>query len=387
MMKRLIAEYNEVLKMQKDLKRFGFGFMRLPYKKDNPSVIDFDEVNKMVDRYIESGGNYFDTGYSYLGGKSETSLRECVIKRYPRDRILIADKMPVYEMSKDDDPYEIFQTQLERCGVDYFDYYLVHDPENKYYEGICKDLDIFNILNEFKLERKIRKLGMSLHDTPEVLDKILTEHPEIEFVQLQINYDDWNSIRVQARANYEICLKHEKPVFIMEPIQGGKLANVNENVMKVFNQYDERSPAQWALSFVFNLDNVDMILSGMHSLKDVEENTRFVKEFNKLNVEEMHIINKARDIMQNNTGIDCRYCNYCKEKCTQKIPISTYFQLYNQNKQSLKIDENTFKVYDNLVNEHPKASDCVKCGKCEEVCPQHIKIRKELEKIALLFEY
>lgn len=369
------------------MNRFGFGFMRLPYKKDNCNKIDLNEVNKMVDKYIESGGKYFDTGYSYLNGKSETSIRECVVKRYPREKILIADKMPVYEMSNNDNPYEIFQTQLERCGVDYFDYYLIHDPENKYYEGICKDLDIFNILNKFKEEGKIRKLGMSLHDTPEVLDKILTEHPEIEFVQLQINYDDWNSKRIRARANYEVCKKHNKPVFIMEPIQGGKLAKVNEKVLKIFNQYDNRSPAQWALSFVFNLENVDMILSGMHSITDVEENVEFVKGFKKLKKEEIQIINKARDIMQNDTEIDCRYCNYCKEKCTQKIPISTYFQLYNENKQSSKIDEKTFKEYDNITKEKRKASECIKCGKCEEVCPQHIKIRKELEKVALLFEY
>ncbi len=368
------------------MKRFGFGFMRLPYKKNNSTQIDTNEVNTMVDTYIESGGRYFDTGYSYLDEKSEEYLKECVVKRYPRDEILIADKMPVYQMKKTDNPEEIFETQLDRCGVEYFDYYLVHDPENKYYEGVCKDLDIFNLLKKYKKEGKIRKLGMSLHDTPEVLEKILNEHPEIEFVQLQINYDDWNSTRVQAQANYEICRKYEKPVFIMEPIQGGKLANVNEDVRKIFREYDEKTPAQWALAFVFDLENVEMILSGMHSINDVKENTEFIKNFTKLTQKEKQIINKARDIMQNTKEITCTYCNYCKDKCPQQIPISTYFKLYNQNKKSSTIEHESYEEYLKVIKDRKKASECIKCGKCEEVCPQHIKIRKELEKVALLFE-
>ncbi|MEE1128796.1 MAG: aldo/keto reductase [Methanobrevibacter sp.] len=369
--------------MQEDIKRFGFGFMRLPYKNGE---IDLEKTNEMVDAYIQAGGNFFDTAYQYLGEKSESTIKKCVVERYPRGQIIISDKMPVYTMKRTDDPYEIFQEQLERCGVDYFDYYLAHDSEDRYYEGLCKELDIFNVMKDFKRQGKIKKLGLSLHDTPEVLDKILTQHPEIEFVLLQINYKDWNNSYVQSKECYDVVCKHNKPVFVMGPIKGGQLANVNNDVKKLFNGHSDISPALWALSFVLNLDNVEMILSGMSTLDEVNENMNFIKNFNKLTDFELKIINNARDLMQNRGEIQCTTCDYCKNHCPNSIPISQYFDLYNLNKKSDKLNLDYFNEYDKLSFEYAKASECIDCGECEQTCPQHLKISKELKKVADVFE-
>ena len=369
--------------MQEDINRFGFGFMRLPFKKGE---IDYEKTNEMVDEFISHGGKFFDTGFDYLDEESEVAIRKAVVERYPRDKFCISDKMPVYTMKRSDNPYEIFETQLERCGVDYFDYYLVHDPEDRYYEGLCKELDIFNILKEFKRQGRIKRLGLSLHDTPEVLDKILGEHPEVEFVLLQINYKDWNSSYVQSRQCYEVAIKHNKPVFVMGPLKGGQLARVNAKVKNIFNSYNDLSPALWALAFVLNLENVDMILSGMSSLDEVCQNMVFIKNFKKLTENELRIISKARDLMDNRGQIDCTTCDYCKNHCPNDIPISKYFELYNLNKNSEKLNTDYYAEYDNLACEFRKASDCDECGMCEDTCPQHLRISKELKKVADLFE-
>ena len=366
-----------------DIGRFGFGFMRLPYKGGD---IDLDATNEMVDAYIQSGGRFFDTAYQYLGEKSESTIRKCVVERYPRDEIIISDKMPVYTMKMSDDPYEIFEEQLERCGVDYFDYYMAHDPEDRYYEGLCRKLDIFNVMKEFKRQGRIKKLGVSLHDTPEVLDKILTEHPEIEFVLLQINYKDWDSSYVQSRECYEVATSHNKPVFVMGPIKGGQLARVNKDVKRVFASHNDWPPALWALSFVLNLDNVEMILSGMSTIGEVHENMEFIRNFNKLDEDEVRIINKARDLLENRGEIQCTTCDYCKGHCPNDIPISKCFDLYNLNKKSDKLDSSYYDEYDLVCQEHGKASDCNECGECEQTCPQHLKISRELKKVANIFE-
>lgn len=369
--------------MMDDIGRFGFGFMRLPY---NGGDIDLDATNEMVDAYIQSGGRFFDTAYQYLGEKSESTIRKCVVERYPRDEIIISDKMPVYTMKMSDDPYEIFEEQLERCGVDYFDYYMAHDPEDRYYEGLCRKLDIFNVMKEFKRQGRIKKLGVSLHDTPEVLDKILTEHPEIEFVLLQINYKDWDSSYVQSRECYEVATNHNKPVFVMGPIKGGQLARVNKDVKRVFASHNDWPPALWALSFVLNLDNVEMILSGMSTIGEVHENMEFIRNFNKLDEDEVRIINKAKDLLENRGEIQCTTCDYCKGHCPNDIPISKCFDLYNLNKKSDRLDSSYYDEYDLVCQEHGKASDCNECGECEQTCPQHLKISRELKKVANIFE-
>jgi predicted aldo/keto reductase-like oxidoreductase len=369
--------------MKNDIDRFGFGFMRLPLKKGR---IDYEKTNEMVDEFIARGGKFFDTGVDYLSGESEVAIRKAVVERYPRNQFLISDKMPVYTMKRSDDPYEIFENQLKRCGVDYFDYYLVHDAEDRYYEGLCKDLDIFNILNEFKRQGRIKKLGLSLHDTPEVLDKILTEHPEIEFVLLQINYKDWNSSYVQSGQCYEMAVKHNKPVFVTGPVKGGQLANVNVNVKKLFESYNDWPPALWALSFVLNLDATDMILSGMSTIDEIKQNMDFIEKFNKLSDLEVKILSKACDLMQNRDEIQCTTCDYCKNHCPTDIPISKFFDLYNLNKKSVSFNQDYYDEYNSISMQYSKASDCIDCGECEEFCPQHLNIPQELKKVVNIFE-
>lgn len=368
--------------MQEDLNRFGFGFMRLPLKNRE---VDIEKTNEMVDEFIAQGGKFFDTAYQYHREKSEETIRKCVVERYPRDEIIISDKMPVYTMKPTEDPYEIFEEQLERCGVDYFDYYMAHDPEDRYYEGLCKDLKIFEALNEFKRQGRIKKLGVSLHDTPEVLDKILTQHPEIEFVLLQINYKDWDSSHVNSKGCYEVCIKHGKPVWVMGAIKGGQLANVNVKVGELFSNYD-KTPVEWAFSFVFNLDNVEMILSGMSTLTEVKQNMEFIRNFEKLTRDEVRVLNKARDLIGDTKEIECTTCDYCNNHCSYDIPISEYFELYNLNLLSDNINLDYYNRYDELASEFSKASECIECGECEEVCPQHLEISKELKKVVEVFE-
>jgi predicted aldo/keto reductase-like oxidoreductase len=255
--------------------KLGFGFMRLPLINDNQGI-DFEKVNELVDYYIEKGGSYFDTGFNYHNGKSEEAIRKCVIERYPRSKVEIADKMPIYSMTTNDKPETIFNTQLERCGVDYFDYYLVHNTANIFYNGIAKKLKVFDFINDAKKEGLIKHVGISHHDTPSVLKQELDENPEIEFVQLQINYIDWLNHSVQAKECYELVEDYGLDVFVMEPLKGGNLINVTEKVNELFTNYNQKSPVDWAFSYVLNLKSVKKILSGMGELNQIKENTEIV---------------------------------------------------------------------------------------------------------------
>lgn len=368
-----------------DLK-LGFGFMRLPTIDGNTDEIDYDKVNELVDFYIENGGNYFDTGYNYHNGKSEVAIRKCIIERYPREKVLIADKMPIYGMKNTDNVDDIFKTQLERCGVDYFDYYLVHNTSDMFYNGVCKELKVFNYLTNAKNEGLIKHLGISHHGTPETLINVLDENPDIEFVQLQINYLDWDSSAVQAKRCYEIVKERNLEVFVMEPLKGGNLVNIPKEAEKVFADYNDNSPVNWAMNYVLNLSSVSIVLSGMNDINQIDENISIVKGFNGLSGEELEIIAKVRDIINNSIEIPCTYCDYCFEYCPKQIPISKYFSIYNDEKQS-NIDQRlNFLYYDNYALKYVPASECIKCGACENVCPQSIQIINQLEKVVELFE-
>lgn len=368
--------------MNEDINRFGFGFMRLPQKN---SKIDLDTLNQMVDLYIKAGGSYFDTAYPYYDGKSEEAIRKSVIERYPRDKIRLADKMPVYEMTEKDNPQEIFEKQLHRCGVNYFDYYLLHDMEEIYYDGICKKLNLIELLQKYKEEGKIRKLGFSFHDTPEVLDRILTEHPEMEFVLLQINYLDWYNPEVRAKECYEIACKHDVPVMIMEPLKGGKLAKIPKEIEELFNEKNY-VPALTALAFVFSLDNVEMILSGMNNTDVMKDNLEFIRNFSQIDDEELELIEKVRSMLENYKFINCSYCNYCKSECPKQIPISSYFKLYNQSVEEKNVSEELICKYKELSDRYTSISECLKCESCEEVCPQHLDISEILQDLREIFE-
>lgn len=366
--------------------KLGFGFMRLPVINENPSDINYEMVNGLVDLFIENGGNYFDTGFHYHNGKSEEAIKKCVVERYPRSKVQIADKMPIYGMMRKDNPEMIFNTQLERCGIDYFDYYLIHNTADIFYNGIAKKLKVFDFVNDAKSQGFINHLGISHHDTVDVLKQVLDENPEIEFVQLQINYVDWLNKAVQAKECYELVKDYGLDVFVMEPLKGGNLINVPDKAKELFKNYNGESPVNWAISYVLNLKSVELVLSGMNEEKHVKENIAIVKNFKGLENNQLDIIAQVREIINDSTAIPCTFCDYCADYCKKEIPISKYFSIYNDEMSSNVDQMLNFLYYNNYAERYAKASQCVGCGACEKVCPQHIEISSELEKVAELFE-
>lgn len=343
-------------------KNFGFGYMRLPM---NGEDVDIPQTIKMVDTFLENGFNYFDTAHGYINGKSELAIKECLSSRYPRDKYILTNKLSFNFFEKEEDILPLFHQQLEACGVEYFDFYLMHAMNATrlmHYEG-CK---AFEIAQELKKEGKIRHLGMSFHDSADVLDMILTKHPEIEVVQIQFNYVDFEDDKVQSRKCYEVCRKHGKPVLIMEPVKGGSLINLPEAAQKVFDRLNGGSNASYALRFAAGFEGVIMVLSGMSTIGQMEDNVSFMKEFQPLNTAEQEAIEKVCAVFRNQGLIPCTACRYCTEVCPQGIPIPELFAAVNA------------KRSEQDVTEVSKDFDCIKCGKCEESCPQNLKIRQLL---------
>lgn len=367
--------------------KLGFGLMRLPLLDEDYTHIDLDRVRKMVDTFMKAGGTYYDTAYVYHGGASEVAFRETVVKRYKRESYTITDKLPMFMIKDVAQMDSIFAEQLERCGVEYFDYYWFHALGKETYE-LSKKLKAFEFISRKKAQGKIRHIGFSFHDSAEVLETILTEHPEVEYVQLQINYLDWDDKSVQARECYEVAKKHGKPVIVMEPVKGGALANIPEKAGKLLSDREpELSVASWAIRFAATLENVMMVLSGMSNQEQMEDNLSFMKEFKPLSKEEMGEVFQAAQIIKETIAIPCTACKYCIDGCPKKICIPDYFALYNElerfGKGRLPRLQSEYKE---LSGEHGKASDCIGCGKCEQHCPQHLEIRTYLEKIAGVME-
>lgn len=300
------------------MKKLGFGLMRLPLlDKNNKSSINQEQFNKMVDYFMENGFNYFDTAYTYLDGNSEIAFKKAVVERYPRESFLIADKLPIFDLKSTQHMYEIFDKQLERCGVNYFDYYMLHNISTKHEEKYTK-IDSFKFIKDKKKEGKIKHIGISCHDSPEFLENILKNHSEIEFVQLQINYIDWTNNTIQSMKCYEVACKYKKSIIVMEPLKGGALVDIPNKSRKLFQGM---SPVEGAFRFILSLDNIMIILSGMNKFEQIKENTKIIDNFKPLTKMEYEILNNVRNRIVCDKTIDCTYCNYCIDYCPQHINI------------------------------------------------------------------
>ncbi|WP_277934625.1 aldo/keto reductase [Parablautia intestinalis] len=359
--------------------KLGFGLMRLP---EQNGEIDLAHVDRMVDAYMKKGFNYFDTAYVYHGGKSETAIRETLVKRYPRESFYLATKLPAWMMSGPEDRDRIFNEQLMRCGVDYFDFYLLHSLE----EGVNYDTyvkhDCFRWGMQKKEEGKIKHFGFSFHGTPELLEQVLDEHPEVEFVQIQLNYADWNNPLVYSGRLYEILRSRNMPVIVMEPVKGGTLANLQPELEGMLKDLrPDASAASWALRFAGSLEGVMTILSGMSNEEQMEDNLHTFAEFEPLSEKEKQVIDEVVRKMLDMPLIPCTSCRYCCDGCSAGIRIPDVFRALNTVRMYPE-DNRPQMYYNGLISKSGKASACVACGQCERVCPQHLQIIELMKEAA-----
>ncbi len=357
-------------------KNFAFGLMRLPMIGED---VDIEQTKAMVDAFMEAGFNYFDTAKPYIQGKSELAVKECISSRYPRESFLLTNKLSFWCFEKEEDIRPMFQGQLDACGVEYFDFYLHHAMSAQRHEKYI-ETNAYEVVKALKAEGKIRHIGMSFHDSAEVLDQILTDRPEIEVVQLQLNYVDWIDPRVQAEKCYEVCVKHNKPVLVMEPVKGGSLVNLPQEAAQLMTDY---SQAGYAIRFAASPENVVMVLSGMSDMAQMEDNIRTMGDFKPYTPVEYEMIDKVRTIYQGQNRIPCTACRYCVDGCPAGIPIPDVFAAFNDYKSKKEdISAQGKAAYEAIEN---KADQCVGCGQCENACPQFLHIRELLEAVAKAF--
>lgn len=357
--------------------RLGFGCMRLPMIGEE---VDIEQTCQMVDKYLEAGFNYFDTAHGYIRGKSETAIREALSKRYPREKFILTDKLSGNFWSKREDIAPLIDEQLAACGVEYFDYLLMHGLGKDGYRSYVEK-GAFEEAKELIAKGKIRHMGISFHDKADVLDMILTEQPQIEVVQIQFNYRDFDDDGVQAGLCYEVCRKHGKPIIVMEPVRGGSLVHhLPEEAKAVLNGLKGGSLASYALRYCASFDGMMSILSGMSSLEQMEDNIATMKDFQPLTEKEKEAIARVVEILRNQNQIPCTKCQYCTERCPMNIDIPALFSMENAQREFPGTDVSW--RFANATKDHAKPSECIACGACEEACPQHIEIRDLLRDIA-----
>ncbi|MCC8142077.1 MAG: aldo/keto reductase [Lachnospiraceae bacterium] len=368
-------------------KKLGFGCMRLPRKADG--TFDAEATKELIDLYMDAGFTYFDTAYVYQN--SEEVVGEALVKRYPRDSFRLATKCSPWHGIQDicksiDEVDKQFQASLERTGAGYFDNYLLHNlGESR--TRICNELGVWDWAQEKKEAGLVKNVGFSFHSSAEELEEILKAHPELDFVQLQINYADWDSLSIQSRKCYEVARKYDKPIIVMEPVKGGLLASPPKAVEEILKEADpDASCASWAIRFAAGLEGVMVVLSGMSSAEQVKENTAFMHDFQPLTREEQGVIVRAREEINKVPLIPCTSCFYCVNECPNNINIAGCFTAMN----ALRLYHNMetaaqLEMLHTVGTGRQRADACVECGKCEKVCPQHISIRKELEEVRKTF--
>ena len=363
--------------------KLGFGLMRLP---EEGGVIDLEQVKRMVDRYLAAGFNYFDTAYVYHGGKSETAAREALVKRHDRDSFMLATKLPAWEIREKADVERIFNEQLERTGVDYFDFYLLHSIEDGNNYDTYVKYNCFEWGVKKKKEGKIRHFGFSFHGSPELLEEVLDQHPEVEFVQIQLNYLDRTNPVVRSQRLYEILHERKIPIIVMEPVRGGALANMIPEAEERFKAArPDKSVASWALRFVGSLPGIMTILSGMSNEDQMEDNLNTFQHFEPLSEEEFAVVNEVTETVLSVPQIGCTACKYCCDGCPQGISIPDVFRTINTLRR-YPDDWRSKNFYSGLTGRSGKASDCIGCGQCEGVCPQHLPIIELMKEAAEILD-
>lgn len=364
------------------MKKLGFGMMRLPL---NGNDVDIEKTKELVDEFMAKGFTYFDTAWMYCDGKSESAIKECLVDRYPRDSYTLTTKLPSFEIKSFEDRDRVFNEQKNRTGLDYFDYYWLHAVSSQNIETFDK-WECWDFIKQKKENGEVKHIGFSFHDSAEMLDELLNKHPEIEFVQLQINYLDWLSDSVRSKACYEVCEKHNKQVIVMEPVKGGKLVKLPNEALALFKENEPNmSTASWAIRFAASLPKVYMVLSGMSNLAQVQDNLSYMEDFKPLSDKQHNICLEAAEIINKYVIVPCTGCSYCTTTCPTNIAIPKYFALYNDAKQ--KFEDKDYKQEYKFIKDNGVSIDaCIGCDACRKICPQHLHVKEFLVDVRHYFE-